>query len=663
MNNWGVICLSSKPIEKIRVSLALDYAGGVQLNVPADGGEPKMGIKVGYGGQSAKLRREGHKPGSSAGGATSATSAAGEQIGGSSLPPRAVPNLELKFSQSLGLFFGDPTAAAENLRYDVEMAKAKKGKNEDQRGGDNSNSEAVVKHQKLCLSIDMDNRRIYGYTELQIVVPDNGIVGLHADNLAIEKVTVDGDPAEFGVFPHCQHLDPKDRWCVVSSANSAADASGSVKITKTDNKQEEYPQMDNGEPLSAGSSREVQNVKHVRIEYWVEKTETGIHFNDNVLHTDNQLRRARCWFPCLDDNLQCCCYDLEFTVASNLVAVSSGTLLHQTYVYKLDVPVAAQWISLAVAPFEILPDRHGGVLSHFCLPSNLSKLRNTVVFSTMLSGNYLILMFSVLIVAPRLCNWSHYEDYLSAPFPFGSYKQVFIAPEMTVSSWSMGASISIFSSHLLFDEKLIDQTIETRIKLADALARQWFGVYITPEAPNDGSILINFAPVIVEKSQSDMAAVILAVRVVVGWSCQANCAVCQADDSGATALSSAPASKDLYGTQCIGFYGKIRSWKSVAVLQMLEKQMGPESFRKGEASLFFGGAVGQIGMRSSPGNSLSVLKFLFSLILQNIVQRARDSNRSLRTMSTKEHGASLEYAKQIDCTYHGDPFMHGSMGK
>lgn len=30
------------------------------------------------------------------------------------------------------------------------------------------------------------------------------------------------------------------------------------------------------------------------------------------------------------------------------------------------------------------------------------------------------------------------------------------------------------------------QIIETRIKLAFALARQWFGVYITPEEPNDG---------------------------------------------------------------------------------------------------------------------------------------------------------------------------------
>lgn len=36
---------------------------------------------------------------------------------------------------------------------------------------------------------------------------------------------------------------------------------------------------------------------------------------------------------------------------------------------------------------------------------------------------------------------------------------------------------------------LLWQTIDTRIKLAYALARQWFGVYITPEAPNDGKLV------------------------------------------------------------------------------------------------------------------------------------------------------------------------------
>ncbi|XLU71729.1 hypothetical protein S245_030782 [Arachis hypogaea] len=46
---------------------------------------------------------------------------------------------------------------------------------------------------------------------------------------------------------------------------------------------------------------------------------------------------------------------------------------------------------------------------------------------------------------------------------------------------------------------------------------------------------------------------------------KANCAVCKVDSSG---------------THCMGLYGKIRSWKAVAILQMLEKQMGLESFRR-----------------------------------------------------------------------------------
>ncbi|KAG9136034.1 hypothetical protein Leryth_022471 [Lithospermum erythrorhizon] len=333
----------------------------------------------------------------------------------------------------------------------------------------------------------------------------------------------------------------------------------------------------------------VQNVKMIRIDYWVEKAETGIHLNGNVLHTDNQIRRARCWFPCMDNNMQSCCYDLEFTVARNYVAVSTGTLLYQvwtkedpprkTYVYKLNVPVAAQWISLVVAPLEILPDRHNGILSHMCLPGDLSKLRNTMSF---FHGAF-----------------SYYEDYLSAKFPFGSYTQVFIAPEMAISSLSLGASMSIFSSHVLFDEKVIDQTIETRIKLAHALARQWFGVYITSEAPSDEWLLDGLDGFLTD----------LYIKRFLGNNearfrrYKANCAVCRIDDSCATSLRSSSSSKDLYGTECVGFYGKIRSWKSVAILQMLEKQMGPEPFRK---------------------------------ILQIIVSRAQDATHPSRNLSTKE---------------------------
>lgn len=333
----------------------------------------------------------------------------------------------------------------------------------------------------------------------------------------------------------------------------------------------------------------MQNVKRVRIDYWVEKAECGIHFRDNVLHTDNQVRRARCWFPCVDSSFQRCCYDLEFTVDSGLVAVSNGTLLYQvmskddpprkTYVYKLSNPVAAGWISLAVAPFEIFPDRHIGHLSHMCLYPSLSKLRNTVGF-----------FYNA---------FSHYEDYLSASFPFGSYKQVFIAPEMVVSPMSLGASMCIFSSQVLFDEKVIDQTIDTRIKLAYALARQWFGIFITAAAPSDEWLLDGLAVFLTDSFVKRF----LGNNEARYRRYKANCAVCKADVNGATGLNSCAASADLYGTQCIGLYGKIRSWKAVAILQMLEKQMGPESFRK---------------------------------ILQIIIYRAQDGTRSLRTLSTKE---------------------------
>ncbi|OVA05041.1 Peptidase M1 [Macleaya cordata] len=476
------------------------------------------------------------------------------------------------------------------------MAKPRKLKIEDQKS---DNSGAVVLHQKLCLSIDIDKRRIYGFTELKIAVPESGLVGLHADNMIIDSISVDGEPAEFEFFPHYQLVDDDRRWRSVSSTSSAADAACSTYFSSLDKEmapnlmilcckpvKEGEIRAENG---SQSSEEPKQIVKLVRIDYWVEKAESGIHFGKNVMHTNNQIRRAHCWFPCRESSSQRCCYDLEFTVPENLVAISNGSLLHQvlskddpprkTYVYKLSVPVSAGWISLAVAPFEIFPDRHSGILSHMCLSPNISKLRNTVGFFH--------------------SAFSHYEDYLSASFPFGSYKQIFIEPEVTVSSLSLGASLSIFSSQVLFDEKVIDQTIDTRIKLAYALARQWFGVYITAEAPNDDWLLDGLAGFLTDTFIKRF----LGNNEARYRRYKANCAVCRADINGATALSSSAASSDLYGTQCMGLYGKIRTWKSVAILQMLEKQMGPESFRK---------------------------------ILQTIVSRAQDKTRSLRTLSTKE---------------------------
>ncbi|XP_064954623.1 transcription initiation factor TFIID subunit 2-like isoform X1 [Musa acuminata AAA Group] len=490
------------------------------------------------------------------------------------------------------------------------MAKPRKQKNEEQKP---ECSGAVVVHQKLCVSIDMVKRRIYGYTELKMTIPEGGHVALHADNMTITNISVDGEPADFEYFPHYQVVE-EARFCSVSCSSSAANVACSMYTSSLDKEMVpnlliacngsvklDLPQEkeNGGNSVQDSCSQQVangcnghpedKNEKLVRIDYWVDRAETGIHFVDNVLLTDNQIRRAHCWFPCLDSVSQRCPFDLEFTVDVNLVAVSNGDLHYQvlskddpprkTFVYKLTTPVSAGWISLIVAPFEILSDSHINIISHICLPPSFSKLQNTVGFFHNA--------------------FSYYEDYLSTSFPFGSYKQIFIPPELTISSLSLGASLCIFGSHILFDDRVIDQTIDTRIKLAYALARQWFGVFITAHEPTDEWLLDGLAGFLTDTYIKHS----LGNNEARYRRYKANFAVCKADVSGATALSSSAASSDLYGTQWIGLYGKIRSWKAISVLQMLEKQIGPDSFCK---------------------------------ILQVIVCRAIGSTRSMRTLSTKE---------------------------
>ncbi|RLN33659.1 transcription initiation factor TFIID subunit 2 [Panicum miliaceum] len=505
------------------------------------------------------------------------------------------------------------------------MAKARKQKGD----GGGAGGGATVLHQKLCVSIDMENQLIYGYTEIKVLLADNDTFALHADNMTIRSILVDGETAEFDYSPHWKNEGDQPNWSSISCLKTAADAACStytsalnreavpnlivsyersvksiteqqleensekheensgrieehgLKPVQASDDQivnecngsavEEQKEKENGNEKGKENGIEtenekVKNIRLVHIDYILEKAETGIHFVGNVLHSSSQIRRAHCWFPCIDSTTQRCPFDLEFTVSMDLIAVSNGDLLYQvlskedptkkTYVYKLNTPVSAQWISLVVGPLEVLPDSNDISVSHICLSPALSKLQNTIAFFH--------------------DAYSCYEDYLATPFPLGLYKQIFLPPEMTVLPTSLGASTCIFSSDILHDEKVIDQIIGTRIKLAYALAKQWFGIYTSAEEPNDEWLLDGLAGFLTE----------IFINRFLGNNearyrrFKANSTVCESDVSGATALSSPAASSDLYGTQTIGSYGKVRSLKAVAVLQMLEKQMGPDSFRK-----------------------------------------------------------------------------------
>ncbi|KAM0982889.1 hypothetical protein ACFX2J_015626 [Malus domestica] len=190
------------------------------------------------------------------------------------------------------------------------MAKPRKPKNEDAKPGNSGPSSATRSSTSPSTSISVAftgsslpsiNTQTRKNTLLHIVVPEIGIVGLHAENLGIESVSVDGEQTEFEYYPQSNHKDEESErsWSWVTSPSSAADAAGA---SKAGSELQEQLVGDNEVQHSSGEVK--QNARLVRIDYWVEKAETGIYFHDAVLHTDNQIRRARCWFPCKDDNSQ-----------------------------------------------------------------------------------------------------------------------------------------------------------------------------------------------------------------------------------------------------------------------------------------------------------------------------------------------------------------------
>lgn len=62
-------------------------------------------------------------------------------------------------------------------------------------------------------------------------MPEIGIVGLHAENLGIGSVLVDGEAADFEYYPRQNHLESEKRWSAVSTPSSAADAAGAAYVS------------------------------------------------------------------------------------------------------------------------------------------------------------------------------------------------------------------------------------------------------------------------------------------------------------------------------------------------------------------------------------------------------------------------------------------------
>jgi len=104
-------------------------------------------------------------------------------------------------------------------------------------------------------------------------------------------------------------------------------------------------------------------------------------------------------------------------------------------------------------------------VTHFCPPGLEKPLSDTVRFFSM--------------------PYDLYEQYLEANFPYPSLQQVFVPVDAAPRSSQVAAGLHIASSHLLVAPRVLTQGAECRIRLARALAQQWFGSFLMPESAAD----------------------------------------------------------------------------------------------------------------------------------------------------------------------------------
>lgn len=341
-------------------------------------------------------------------------------------------------------------------------------------------------HQILSLTgINFQTKSIIGYVELTIVPSKDNLkyIRLNAKQLRIYRVCLNET-----VEASFQYFDPTLEVCQGEAENRRdLDTFSENHLTGCNLVD---PDLNGGElnikiPSEAFTQSMIADGKPLRVavEFSLEEPKGGVHFvipegegsladRSAHMYTFGHENSSRLWFPCIDTTSEPCTWKLEFTVDECMTAVSCGELTETVYTpdlrrktfhYHVNTPTAAPNIALAVGPFSVYVDPNMYEVTHFCLPHLLPVLKSTV--------RYLYEIFE------------YFETILATQFPFTCYKQVFVDELFQeVCSYS---SLSLIHTNLLYPSSVIDQQYETRPILAEALAAQFFGCYVSTEKWSD----------------------------------------------------------------------------------------------------------------------------------------------------------------------------------
>ncbi|XP_043676662.1 transcription initiation factor TFIID subunit 2 isoform X2 [Vespula pensylvanica] len=351
-----------------------------------------------------------------------------------------------------------------------------------ERTADNSRPYKLA-HQIVSLTgISFPRKSIIGFVELTIVPLRDTLrlVKLNAKQCRIYRVCLnDTYEAPFQYFDPfldiCQG-DGKQRSLEFFSNLHLAAAQ---KVDPDNNVGELVVQIPPDAAHLVGESRPLR----ISIEFSLEQPQGGVHFvvpncegtlaeRGAHMYTYSYENSSRLWFPCVDSFAEPCTWKLEFTVDDSMTAISCGDLVEvvytpdmrrKTFHYVLNTPACAPNIALAVGPFEIFVDPYMHEVTHFCLPHLLPSLK--------VSAKYMHEAFEF------------YEETLSNRYPYSCYKQVFVDEiDEDINAY---ATMSILNTNLLHSTAIIDQVYITKKAMAQAIAEQFFGCFISMQNWSD----------------------------------------------------------------------------------------------------------------------------------------------------------------------------------
>nr|XP_050031536.2 transcription initiation factor TFIID subunit 2-like [Dermacentor andersoni] len=333
-----------------------------------------------------------------------------------------------------------------------------------------------LSHQVLCItSINFQRQSLIGFVELTLFPTKSDLrwIRINCKQSRVYRIRIN-DQFECAF----QYNDPTLDVCPGENKVRNIDTFSAAHMAAVKSVDPGYGNGEISVRIPSEASHLVQEGKALRVsvEFSLEKPQGGIHFvvpecegtfAERGVHvfTYGHENSSRLWFPCIDSYADPCTWKMEFTVDSNMIAVSCGDLVETVYTsdmrkktfhYNLTTPTSAPKIALAVGPFEIFVDPQMHEVTHFCLPHLLPLLKQCT--------NFLHEAFEF------------YEELLSSRYPYSCYKQVFVA-EAYVDA-DPYATMTILSVNLLHSKHIIDEAYLSRTIMAKAVAEQFFGCFI-----------------------------------------------------------------------------------------------------------------------------------------------------------------------------------------